>query len=182
MRLEMVQHDDESSCDFGDEWQLGDSQRVTKYLEELESPTVKGSGPDAGVKAVEFIVHNLARKLYAPLTHSVLLDGETIELDSAEAKFILLVKNWKTERGPTSTVQRIAMSFAYQQIIGMGDVAIPFIIRELERNADHWFWALSAITGIDPVPQKSKGVMDEMADAWIEWYQANENRWRTQTD
>ena len=34
---------------------------------------------------------------------------------------------------------------AYQQIISMGEAALPLILRELERNKDHWFLALMAI-------------------------------------
>ena len=58
---------------------------------------------------------------------------------------------------------------AYQQIIGMGLDALPLILRELQQEADHWFWALRAITGIDPVPKSSAGKIEEMRDAWLAW-------------
>lgn len=58
---------------------------------------------------------------------------------------------------------------AYQRIIGMGDAAVPLILQELERSPDHWFWALNAITGADPVPESRRGVMSEMVKAWLEW-------------
>ena len=34
---------------------------------------------------------------------------------------------------------------AYQKIISIGKPAIPLILREFERQPDHWFMALSAI-------------------------------------
>ena len=58
---------------------------------------------------------------------------------------------------------------SYQQIIGMGDMALPLILRELAREPDHWFWALHAITGADPVEPDARGDVRKMAKAWIEW-------------
>jgi hypothetical protein len=58
---------------------------------------------------------------------------------------------------------------AYQQIIGMGVDALPLILRELEREPDHWFWALEAITGENPVPPTDRGRLNEMARAWLRW-------------
>ena len=89
--------------------------------------------------------------------------------DAITEKFAFLTKKWKAERGPHSSISRLAMHPAYQQIIGMGSVAVPLILRELESNADHWFWALNAITGADPVPESGRGVMREMVKAWLDW-------------
>jgi hypothetical protein len=58
---------------------------------------------------------------------------------------------------------------SYQRIIGLGPAVLPFLLRELEREPDHWFWALKAITGADPVPPSSRGKVREMARFWIEW-------------
>ena len=57
---------------------------------------------------------------------------------------------------------------AYQQIIGMGTDAIPFIVEELRQTPDQWFWALKAITGEDPVDPADRGRVRRMADAWLE--------------
>jgi hypothetical protein len=40
---------------------------------------------------------------------------------------------------------------------------------ELAKEPDHWFWALEAITGENPIPVGSEGKIREMAQAWIEW-------------
>ncbi len=63
----------------------------------------------------------------------------------------------------------MAMHPAYQQIIGMGDAALPFIFQELRRDPDHWFWALKAITGEDPVAASDRGQLDKMTTAWLDW-------------
>lgn len=89
-------------------------------------------------------------------------------LNSAH-RFHELVEDWKANCGPTSSVTQLAMHPAYQQIIGMGPEAVPLILKELERSPDHWFWALSAITGADPVEPEDKGRLNKMAYAWIRW-------------
>lgn len=63
----------------------------------------------------------------------------------------------------------MAMLKPYQQIIGMGQAALPLILAELAREPDHWFWALEAITQEDPVPAEARGKVPEMADAWLAW-------------
>jgi hypothetical protein len=63
----------------------------------------------------------------------------------------------------------MAMLKPYQQIIGMGDRALPLILSELQREPDHWFWALEAITQENPVPPEAAGRVRQMADAWLMW-------------
>lgn len=49
---------------------------------------------------------------------------------------------------------------AYQQIIGMGEKALPLILRDLrDRPTGHWFWALNAITGEEPTLGESAIVL-----------------------
>ncbi|MDE2840876.1 MAG: N-6 DNA methylase [Chloroflexota bacterium] len=82
--------------------------------------------------------------------------------------FYRLAAEWRESREPGDTHQ-MALHMAYQRIIGLGKPAVPFILRELKRNPDHWFWALNAITGEDPVPQNAQGELGRMTEAWLEW-------------
>src|SRR5947207_10431415 len=75
------------------------------------------------------------------------------------------------QRPPSSTLfpyttlfrsTEIALHPAYQQIIGMGKEAIPLILEELQREEDHWFWALKSITGDDPVAPSERGQLPKM--------------------
>jgi hypothetical protein len=56
---------------------------------------------------------------------------------------------------------------AYRKIIEMGRPAIPLILRELKQRPDHWFLALNAITGEDPV--RPGDGFDEAVEAWLHW-------------
>ena len=58
---------------------------------------------------------------------------------------------------------------SYQQVIGIGPSVVPYLLRELKYFPDHWFWALNAITGEDPVPPESKGKFQKMTEAWLDW-------------
>jgi hypothetical protein len=86
-----------------------------------------------------------------------------------EQRFRYLAGAWKAGRGATSSLTVMAIHPAYQQIIGMGPAVVPLLLRELEREPDHWFWALKAITAADPVPPEKWGRVSEMAAAWIQW-------------
>jgi hypothetical protein len=84
-----------------------------------------------------------------------------------QQRFARLVAEWKVGRGHSSKLRDLAMHPAYQQIIGMGERAVPLLIKEMNQRPDQWDWALRAITGTDPVPRESWGKLKEIAAAWI---------------
>ena len=86
-----------------------------------------------------------------------------------ENRFRELADEWKRESMSSSSAVQIAMHPAYQQIIGMGPTALPLLLNELRNDPDHWFWALGADSGADPVPPESRGRIGELAEAWLEW-------------
>lgn len=86
-----------------------------------------------------------------------------------QRRFQDLRRQWKEETLFSSSITEIATHPAYQQIIGMGRDALPLIFQELRREPDHWFWALKAITGEDPVPAADRGKLPRMAAAWLTW-------------
>jgi hypothetical protein len=89
--------------------------------------------------------------------------------EALEQQFAQLTAAWKRERGPYSPSARLAEHPAYQQIIALGPAVVPLLLRELEREPDHWFRALYALTGVNPVPEASQGRLLEMAQAWLDW-------------
>lgn len=87
----------------------------------------------------------------------------------AEKDFYLLAKEWKYETAMLSLIPQKVKHPAYRKIISMGWVVVPLILKELEREPDHWFWALRNITGANPVQDSHRGNMKEVAQDWIEW-------------
>src|SRR5271168_2421164 len=89
---------------------------------------------------------------------------------AAEQRFNKLAKAWKSETELFSKVTKRILHPAYQKIIGMGESAIPFILKDLSENGpDDWFWALTAITDENPITQEIVGNMAEMTEAWLRW-------------
>jgi len=88
-----------------------------------------------------------------------------------KAKFKALSEEWKRDTRFLSSITQISTHAAYQQIIGLGWNVLPFIFWELLQNEepDHWFWALSAITGENPVKAEQQGKLLQMRDAWLKW-------------
>jgi hypothetical protein len=58
---------------------------------------------------------------------------------------------------------------AYQAIIALGPAVVPFVLHDLEREPAHWFEALQAITGADPVTPAQWGNIPAMSAAWLRW-------------
>jgi hypothetical protein len=84
-------------------------------------------------------------------------------------RFQRLAAEWKEQSRYLSNTAQMAMLKPYQRIIGMGPPAVPLILEELQRHPDQWFWALEAITEVNPVPPEAAGRVREMAQSWIEW-------------
>ena len=87
-------------------------------------------------------------------------------------KFQSLRKQWRSERGATSSITAMSTLPAYMKIIGMGDNAIPLILAQLRSEGnepDQWFWALKVITEADPVRPEDQGNFRAMAHAWLAW-------------
>jgi hypothetical protein len=90
-------------------------------------------------------------------------------------RFYHLAEQWKAQSRYLSSLHEMVLHPAYQQIIGMGKEALRFLFQELKRQPDHWFWALHAITGEDPVPPEEKGNLEAMTRRWLGW--GVENGW-----
>lgn len=91
--------------------------------------------------------------------------------------FTELARAWKAGRGVSSSTRELAGHPAYQEIIRLGPAVLPFVLRELEREPDHWFIALKAITGLDPVAAGHRGDVRAMSSDWITWGRADGHRW-----
>jgi hypothetical protein len=88
------------------------------------------------------------------------------------ARFEELAAEWKSAVAFTSSSSAMIAHPAYQAIIALGSPAVPLLLRELEREPAHWFEALKAITGEDPVAPADWGRVKAMAAAWLSWGRA----------
>lgn len=87
----------------------------------------------------------------------------------ARAAFGQLASEWQRETAHLSSPTAISEHHAYQKIIGMGEDAIPWILRDLEETRSQWFWALRSIAGESPVKPEDRGDIEAMTAAWLDW-------------
>lgn len=89
-----------------------------------------------------------------------------------------LTTKWREDTKLSSSPTEVAMHPAYQRIIGLGPRILPYILREMDEGySGHWFWALKAITGADPVKPHDRGRVKLMTRAWLEWAQQYGIQW-----
>ena len=103
------------------------------------------------------------------LSTSVTETESSVWPDALAQRFQRLARIWSEECAHLSSIREMVLHPAYQQVVGMGPSALPFIFAELERRPDHWFWALRAITQEDPVPPEHRGNVAQMTRDWLEW-------------
>jgi len=92
-------------------------------------------------------------------------------------RFEALASQWHKEVGGSSFVAEKSMHPAYQEIINMGSLVVPLLLRELEQRPTHWFEALRAITGANPIQPEQRGRTKQMAEAWIKWGRDHGYEW-----
>ena len=87
-----------------------------------------------------------------------------------ERRFRDLATRWDELTLYRSNLGTLRNHPVYQDLIGLGESAIPLILGELGRKRSvSWIMPLADITGEDPVPSGSAGHVAAMADAWLEW-------------
>jgi hypothetical protein len=101
------------------------------------------------------------------------VQGFAIEPDALQLKFDALVSQWRRETATFSSTSKIVTHPAYQRIMAMGEKAVPLILRELQREPEHWFYALRNITEATPVSPDDAGDVAKMAASWIAWGREN---------
>jgi hypothetical protein len=156
-----IAYNDPRLLSFDSKW-LRSSQkdRLSKAIE------YRGRRQQLDVRVISASRHRMARVTW-------LADPA----NDLEARFSRLAHEWRVGTKHLSSITDISTHWAYQQIIGLGPAVLPFLFRELARTPDHWFWALRAITGQDPVREEDRGRVKRMAIAWLEWASAQGFKW-----
>ena len=82
-------------------------------------------------------------------------------------RFHELATQWRRDTEHLSSTTKMILHRAYQQIIGLGPLALTFILQELQARPDYWFWALESISGETPVQPEDD--FDGAVEAWLKW-------------
>ena len=81
--------------------------------------------------------------------------------------FERLCKKWRNETWYSSSLNKITNNPAYHQIIDIGERVLPLIFEDLYKNKNHWFAALTAITGKDAA--FGTKTYEQAVGSWLDW-------------
>lgn len=62
----------------------------------------------------------------------------------------------------------------YLKLVSLGSSALPLIMEDWEHSELPWFYALSQITGENPIKDESAGDVRLMKKDWKEWFNQNQ--------
>jgi hypothetical protein len=107
-------------------------------------------------------------KLAERIVHDAAAEVPTQQAE-LQQQFQALAARWKAESAYTSSSSELVGHEAYRQIVALGQGAVPLLLREMEREPDHWDSALAELTGENPVGPEDAGRIDAIAQAWVRW-------------
>jgi len=96
-----------------------------------------------------------------------------VTTETLRQKFERLADTWQKETVLVSNIGLIQSNPSYLGIIAMGKDALPFIFNNMRQNPNHWFIALNAITGVNPVQENDRGNVEAMTTSWLQWAKKN---------
>ena len=80
---------------------------------------------------------------------------------------------WLEKTKFSSNISDITNNSAYLSIIELGTDVVPFIIKDLRITDNHWFYALEAITMVNPISKDHQGKIALMKNDWLKWAESN---------
>ena len=91
--------------------------------------------------------------------------------DLTEAEFGQFAEQWRRDTFFHSSLSKKFTHPAYVTIMAGGKSVLPFILKDLENNPDHWFYALRYIVRKDVASGAAN--FDDARAAWLDWGRTN---------
>ena len=141
----------------------------------MDDAALVSAAPDL-LNAAEQIIDSMGPDDQPPSNSSIALlraaYAKATVVDREWVEFSALVGAWKGETMHLSSLSQVFDTEHYQKILGMGERAVPLIIRQLYlegRTPYHWWGALRQLTKANPVPRWREGNVGAMSEYWIKW-------------
>ena len=100
--------------------------------------------------------------------------ADEVKVEPADRqRFTKLADQWEIETVFLSSSGQASKHPAYQEIIGMGKQAVPWILERMQAERGPWDLALGDITGTNPVKRSDWGNIAAVQASWLEWGEAN---------
>jgi hypothetical protein len=97
--------------------------------------------------------------------------------ETVAERFQRLAAVWHEQTDYLSSMSEASSHPAYQEIIRLGPPVVPLLLRDLQDNHTHWFAALHALTGAQPIAKDMAGNIPKMVEAWLRWAKKNGYQW-----
>ena len=141
---------------------------MTEYI----YPSIQERYRTTGVSIeAQFVRKNIALSHNSFIGNSVFI--KEMYKQQLKKKFDTYSAIWRNETMFSSSITEITNNSAYRSIIGLGTEVIPLIIKDLEINENHWFSALEALTGENPIKKEHRGIVKFMKNDWLDWAYKN---------
>jgi hypothetical protein len=89
--------------------------------------------------------------------------------ETLDHKFSRLTMAWCRATINCSSFDDIVNDVHYKEIIEIGMPVLLLIFDDLKNTPKHWFYALSKITGENPIPESAAGNLTKMTNVWLRW-------------
>lgn len=97
------------------------------------------------------------------------LESKEYNPQEVKKEFANLASQWTQDVECMSSTVEMVKHPAYQKIVSMGQVVVPFLLEDLRQNPIYWLPALRQITQQNPVQPEQRGKIKQMAEAWLNW-------------
>ena len=100
--------------------------------------------------------------------------ADEVEIKPADRqRFTELAERWERDTFFLSSSSHAIEHPAHKEIVSMGEPVVPLILERMREKGRHWYFALHAITGANPVNPADRGKVAVMQKAWQHWGEAN---------
>ena len=100
--------------------------------------------------------------------------GGSMDIEPADReRFRELADRWENDTILLSFSNQAAEHPAHQEIVSMGESAVPLILERIQAHGGHWFHTLREITNANPVQAADRGRVEAMKACWLEWGERN---------
>ena len=89
-----------------------------------------------------------------------------------QTRFNALANKWREETAFLSNLTGKITHPSYLEIIGMGPIALPMVLKRLEQEPAYWFAALRALSRHDPIADTDRRSFNATRAAWLAWGQS----------
>ena len=88
-------------------------------------------------------------------------------------EFNRITSKIKEDTKYSSSAQAMVEHPDHQKILDAGDIAIKYLLQDIQKEPDHWFITLFLLTGESVIKEEHRGIVPKMTEDWVNWGKEN---------